>query len=234
MRRQSTERDVHVHLGSHGEAVLQEEVLQEVKLRPPGEVSWCDTSYPLGTPSSNSCIKGGKVTRQEDCRHAANVLNLTTGDSFVINDDWVNPDVFSKDCFVFNKTVFFNPTESVRTAGWQGTPICHYQIYKSGNISIDSHEGCNGDYEPITTYRECMWAHDCEWGGMFCQETTFGDDTFKTDKAPRGCYRSAIGCYGFNANTTAPDGNITGKSGVCRLKSYTFDVAKMQRTRAAR
>lgn len=242
-----------VHLGAGGELQMQEELQQgegeaaspaggraksraveawlrmtdggKTAAKQPGEVSWCDTAYPLGKADSNDCNHGkqAKILREEDCRHAAGVLGYTVGaPNFNVKDDWENPNPYAKDCFMVNDTVFFNPTESTRTSGWKGTPICEWSIYDNGTAEVDSDVACTGDYEEITSYTECEWAHDCQWGGMFCQEPNFGNDHYTTNEAPRGCYRNELGCYGFNARTTAPTGNLTGKQAVCRLKSYTF------------
>lgn len=194
------------------------------KVSQPGEKAWCATAYPLGKENSNECNHGqAKVRREEDCKHAAGVLGLAVGSpNFNVKDDWVNPNPYAKDCFVVNKTVFFNPTESTRASGWKGTPICQWAIYTNGTAESDSSSGCTGDYEEITSYKECEWAHDCEYGGMFCQEPEFANDHYQTNDAPRGCYRSKIGCYGFNARATAPTGDLKGKTPVCRLKKYKF------------
>jgi len=191
----------------------------------PGEVSYCDQSYPMGTENSNTCVTGNQIIREEDCKHAAGVLGLTVADSneWLINDDWVNPNTHPKNCFLFNDKVHFNPTASNRTDGWEGQPICQRIIYQNGTKGVDSDAGCTGDYEPISSYKECEWAHDCQWGAMYCQENTFANDHYTTQDAPRGCYRSALGCYGFNKATAAVTGTLTEKTPVCRLKTYKFD-----------
>jgi len=221
MMRRENHAEVHVHLNAAGE--LQ-------KQRQPGETSWCDTDFPPGKASSNECIKGKKIIREEDCRHAAKILGHKVGENFEIKDDWVNPNPYAKDCFLFNGTVFFNPTESVRTQadidatrGWKGTPICEHPIYQNGTVGENSDTGCTGDYEVVDTYAECEWAHDCQFGGMFCQDPNFGNDQYSTLDAPIGCYRNNIGCYGFNAGKVKPSAaNITGTSPVCRLKGHKF------------
>lgn len=195
--------------------------------RQPGEVSYCDETYPMGTTDSNTCPKGHQIQREEDCKHAAGVLGLTVAPDheWLINEDWVNPSPHPKNCFLFNDKVHFNPMESNNTGSWQGTPICQRIIYQNGTAEADSDTACTGDYEPISTWKECEWAHDCQWGAMYCQEPEFANDHYTTQDAPRGCYRSAIGCYGFNAESSAVTGTLTGKTAVCRLKSYKFDEA---------
>jgi len=192
----------------------------------PGEVSYCDESYVMGTANSNTCLTGIQIIRQEDCKHAAGVLGLkiAADDKWLINENVVNPSTHPKNCFLLDDKVFFNPTDSVRADGWEGQPICSNIIYKNGTSGVDSKASCTGDYEPITSWKECEWAHDCQWGAMYCQEPEFANDHFTTQDAPAGCYRSAIGCYGFNKNTAAT-GKLTGKTAVCKLKTHTFNEA---------
>lgn len=233
MRRQKSHSQI--HLDADGKMQMQEDESpketeqallksQGRKTRQPGETSWCDTAMPLGTPQSNDCIKGHPITREEDCRHAARHkgYHQDSGDDFKIKNDWTD-NTWAKGCVLVNDTkVYFNPTANVVAAGdFKGTPICEWNIYQAGNVSMDKDEGCTGDYEPIGSYAECEWAHDCQWGGMYCEDPNFGNDQFVTNQAPRGCYRNVLGCYGWNAATTAPDDswNLTAKTPVCRLKS---------------
>jgi len=223
---------VQAQLGADGEVDLhQEEPAQStqamLKMQQPGETMYCDETFPRGTANSNDCGEGANpIYRQEDCRHAATTLGLTmaSGSEWLINDDWVNPDSYPKNCFFDDakQQVRFNPMNSNNTGGYTGQPICELVIYKNGTGGVDSDAGCTGEYEPITTWAECEWAHDCQWGGLYCQETSFANDHYTTQDAPRGCYRNAIGCYGFNAVATAPSGDLTQHTPVCRLKTYVF------------
>jgi len=172
------------------------------------------------------------IDRKEDCIEAANKKNLTMGPetrpdaftyAFEIDDDFANPDPFPKNCFVFNNTVYFNPTDSPQT-NFTGTPICWTPIYLKGNLSVDSDTGCGGDYEPISNWTECKWAKECEWGGMHCEDSHFLEDDYSTGSAPRGCFQNALHCYGYN-DRTAPltDTTLLDKqSGVCRLKTWIY------------
>lgn len=234
MRRQKSESMKSIDMGAHGELMMhktegemQPQTGGKETLKPPGETSYCDEVYPRGTDNSNDCITGVPIERQEDCRHAAGAINLPTADpsKWLINDGFVNPNPYPKNCFIFQDTVFFNPTESNRTSGWTGTPICQNIIYKNGTTGLDSDAtsgGCTGDYEAISSYAECEWAHDCQWGNMYCQITTFANNAFTSQDAPRGCYRNSLGCYGYNAATAAVTGTLTGMTPVCRLSTYVW------------
>jgi hypothetical protein len=211
----------------------------------PGEVSYCDSSYPLGVENPktvNVCNTGGsEIIREEDCKHAASMLGYPVGTNFQIKDDWINPSTgtsdgvrFAKNCVLINGTVYMNPTDSAMSAaGWEGTPICSRDIYKNGTSATTADAGCEpaDDYEPVDTYAECEWAHDCQFGGMFCQEPDFGNELYSTTTAPKGCYRNdATGCYGFNANTdgtVSSTGSTVSMSVVCKLKTYVYTAGNV-------
>jgi len=245
MRRQMSNQDIHLHVGSHGEmnSLSAEPIEAASSLMERGEplTPYCNTFYPLGTPDTNNCrLNHKKIQRKEDCEMAASKLGLPQapairtpemaaigigGYAFQIDDDTENPDPFPKGCLVWNNSAYWNPTDSVRTSGWQGTPICWQPVYLHGNLSEDSDTGCSGEYEKISVWNECKWAKECEWGGMQCVDPNFLNNAYSTHLAPRGCYQDTIGCYGYNARTSplnAATSNITGKNAVCRLKSWNF------------
>lgn len=243
MRRQTLERqtseNLQVQLGPGGELTMNEEEnansddassqtllkTQKTGQRNP-EAPYCDEFFKKGTDDSNDCSSGFvAISHQEDCRFAAAVIEspvATDNDTiaWLIDDSWVNPDPYPKNCFVASDgKVHFNPTGTNRTSGWTGTPVCQRLIYQNGTTGEDSSVGCTGDYEPITSWDECQWAHDCQWGRAYCEEVTFASaDATRTD-APRGCYRNEQGCYGFNAATAETSITATGKTPVCKLKA---------------
>merc|ERR1719491_93973 len=252
MRRQKLDKTLEVELGPAGEftdvtmnreeneisdaslSESKEEPVQAlVNMQKTGhrnpEAPYCDEFFKKGKDDSNDCPLGFiPITRQEDCRVAANVIQSPTAtdtDAFawLIDDSFVNPDPYPKNCFLAHDgKVHFNPTESNRTSGWTGAPICERMIYQNGTTGVDSPDGCTGDYEPITNWEECHWAHDCQWGRMYCEELTFAAAEASRADAPHGCYRNEQGCYGFNAETSIT-GVLTDMTPVCKLKDgYTF------------
>jgi len=189
------------------------------------EAPYCDEFFKKGTDDSNDCpLHFVAITRQEDCRFAAKVIESPTATdndtiAWLIDDSWVNPDPYPKNCFLASDgKVHFNPTNTNRTSGWKGTPLCQRLIYQNGTTGADSPDGCTGDYEPITNWEECHWAHDCQWGRMYCEEVTFASADATTADAPHGCYRNKQGCYGFNAEAADTPITATDKTPVCKLK----------------
>jgi len=257
MRRQ-TAQNVQVHLGPGGEVTMNKEdvdnsdaplsnsmeqpVQNLLKMQKNGqilksgipEVSYCDESYPKGTPNSNECIEGIQILREEDCRHAANVSGLEVATNWMVSDTYVNPDPYPKKCFIADGTdgdgkVHFNPSDTFSTPmqAFHGTPICQRIIYKNGTAGLDSDAGCTGDYASVDSYDECTWARSCEWGALFCQVENPNDmRNHEVEDAPRGCYRDSKGCYGFNNkdkdSINADTVLAGGKTPVCRLKTHVF------------
>lgn len=222
-----------VHLGAGGELLQAKHTSKE---------SYCDFSYSQGTADTTGCIDGTTpVDTSTHCMHAAKVMGLKIepgkdGHMFLVAEEpavdgvW-SPNPFPKECFMFEGTVRFNPTDTDRTTGFTGTPICQRQTYNAGTPGKDSDVGCTGDYEPIITsasktaesaHKECLWAHDCEFGGGFCSEPQMVDNSYDSQSAPRGCFRDHQGCFGFNnAETIGTD--LTGTKPVCRLKSHVWN-----------
>jgi hypothetical protein len=232
MRRQRSTSQV--HLTPKGETVEMDQ-LHHQERDAPARVGakassddpppWCEIMYKLNEPGNNECTWGEAVTASIDCGHAADALGLTPApdDEWWTKDEPVNPSPFIKDCYTADGNVHMNNLQSTNDHGyWNGTKICQKKIYQYGtkiNETVTTTSCLDGDYEPIMNYTECLYAHDCIEGNMACQDVHFGHKTWATPLAPKGCYIDDIGCFGWNA--WEGNGNKTGKSQVCKLKSNT-------------
>lgn len=216
------------------------------------QTPWCDQYYPLGIENTNECSdkagggkKGTIIDEELDCKEAGLALNLTYDNSdFLIHDyNYVNPPhssaPFPKKCFVLDGKVHFNPSGASApdyppTTGITGTPICADKIYTEGTTGLVADDLCTGDYGRITTWEECLWAHDCEFGGLECTETRSSNGNWQSNEAVIGCYRNwadGEGCFGFNSQPAAswtpggqPDwrAKTLNTTPVCRLNAHTF------------
>jgi len=183
---------------------------------------YCNHNYNLGTPNSNTCVKGVAITRPEDCVHAAANLkgySAAPTETFTVADGWKNPLQYPKNCFISDdKKVYFNPTEGADPTTWQGTPVCERELYPNGKANADSSGSCPTDFEAIIDYNECRSAFSCSEGNSGCQMPDFENAAIVTSQtAPKGCYREANGCFNFNHNSGAPSGSVQGTA-VCKLK----------------
>jgi hypothetical protein len=211
---------------------------------------WCDLYYPLGIENSNECSdktgggkKGEIIDEELDCKEAAAALHLAFNNSdFLVHDyNYVDiPAPFPKKCFKLGNQIHFNPSGATSpqyppTKGITGTPICADKIYMEGTSALTKDALCTGDYELITTWEECSWAHDCEYGGMECEEVASSNTDYQSNEAVVGCFRNwaeGEGCFGFNSKPAAswtPGGQSDWKAKtlnttpVCRLKTHTFN-----------
>lgn len=235
MRRQKTTL---VHLGPAGE-IEKEESRVSVDLvhrRAKNPDAWCNAYYPLGEERTNTCTLGTHINSNKDCIHAAQALNLTIPDKFDTSEWHTNPLPVPKACFVTNGTAYFNPSGSDATVTISdGTPICKNLIYTDGTerigslATVNEADLCPSGYSLIDTWEECEWAHDCEYGGMYCEQVGAANENYQTEDRTPGCFRNHIGCFGFNSQpgqmSTWTDVDASANPGVtpvCKLATHQF------------
>lgn len=235
-------RETQLHLMAHEDfkenEALETSSLSSLSFTPVDGVPWCNRHYPLGVDGKDDCQASQgtapadeKVTDEEDCKHAAGELNLTYN-PVLITDVPINPNPVPKDCFkdATSGEVRFNPTDSAVAATLTGQPICKSVIYTNGTSTTTFADLCPTGYKIIDTWKECLWAHDCSLGGMYCQEVGHTDGHYGANDRVPGCYRNHIGCLGFNshgltadsANPLAADWDVTNSTPICKLDTYTF------------
>lgn len=215
IRRHPLQDTSEVHLSATGEMSIMQ--------RQDPVNDYCDHSFILGTPNSNTCTKGAPITHPETCEHAArNVtgLRLAPPKEFVVHNGWKSPLSFPKNCFVDDGVVYFNPTEPSPSV-WKGTPLCQRELYPSAkqdyNSAAVSTITCPVDFEAITTYSDCMKASACNEGVNGCKMPDFVNAApFESQKRPKGCYREADGCFNFNHIKGTPTETVVGQA-VCQL-----------------
>lgn len=153
------------------------------------------------------------------CDEAVTKLGHPKG--FEWNDHAENPLPVVSGC-LFNattSTIHYNPT-ATNNSGMtlKGQKICMRKLYTNGTKDVsDPTTACVGGSTPVETFVDCKAA--CEATGA-SKEQRFLDDsaadttTYETAERPKGCYKNAIGNFGFNNAATAPAGTVNGTS-VC-------------------
>jgi len=183
-----------------------------------GVPTQCNRQFLEMAEGKDECTGSGNLTEilyDGDCTHAAESLKLTKATNYFLDDHEVNPQPYPKGCFVNTSTnlVHYNPQEA-NTSGItiSGKKICMRDLYASGTHGTNPKEGCTGDATPVLTYDNCLAASLCAAGGGACKILQFKDnvDTYKKDDMPIGCFRDAIGCWGFNNIAIAPTNPVNG------------------------
>jgi hypothetical protein len=183
----------------------------------------CDRQFLEMDEGANTCKGSGhpeEILSEGDCDHAASVLGIKKADNYFMNDYKVNPLPFPKGCFLNTSTneMYFNPEES-KTEGvtLTGKKICMRTVYINGTANTNPDAGCTGDSAAILKYDDCWAAALCAAGGGACKLQDFQDNvtTSKHDDQPQGCFKDALGCWGFNYKGSTPSGTIKGTP-VCK------------------
>jgi len=183
----------------------------------------CDRQFLEMEEGANACKGSGhpeEILFEGDCDHAASVLGIKKADKYFMNDYKVNPLPYPKGCFLNTSTheMYFNPEESkLEGVTLTGKKICMRTKYINGTANTNPDAGCTGDSAAILKYDDCWAAALCAAGGGACKLQDFKDNvtTSKHDDQPQGCFKDALGCWGFNYKASTPSGTIKGTP-VCK------------------
>lgn len=184
----------------------------------------CDRQFLKMKEGVDVCSGAGdpkEIFFKEDCIHASRSLGISMAPNFFLNTYKANPLPYPRGCFVNTSSnlIHFNPEEiDVSGLTFAGRKICMRQIYINGTAGIAKpSSACTGDSKPILTHKDCWDAALCAAGGGACKLQEFQDNvtTYKVQDRPLGCFKDAIGCWGFNYVKSAPSGHVNGTA-VCK------------------
>lgn len=186
--------------------------------------SQCDRQFVLMAEGADNCTGFGdpkEVFYKGDCMHASAALGISMAPKFLLDTYEVDPLPYPRGCFLNTSTnlIHLNPEELDSASGkLTGKKICMRNVYINGTKNVaQPSTACIGDAAPILNFQECWAAALCAAGGMACKIQEFQDNvtSYKPQDRPQGCFKDAIGCWGFNYLDEAPSGAINGTA-VCK------------------